>query len=113
MLLLASFGFWFTLLRLSAPSRWHAIALLLLSGKFACLLAALLTFSPRLLYAPALAVHGAHVGSGSLADQQLAGLLMIIACPLSYVVAGVTFAAQIILRVTKSTDPRRSAVAAG
>jgi putative membrane protein len=79
-----AFGFWVALLRLGPPQRWHAPAALLLTGKLACLLAALLIFSPRLLYAAH--AHGAATG---LDDQQLAGLLMIVACPLSYLGAAV------------------------
>lgn len=70
---------------------------LLLTGKLACLLGALLIFAPRELYR----LHGLP----SLEDQQLAGLLMITACPLSYVVAGVAMAAQAIGDLERGPKP--------
>lgn len=106
-LLAAAFCFWREILR--AAPRWHAIAVLLLTGKFACLLAVLLIFAPRLLYDfPA---HGPFAGAqgalAPLADQQLAGLLMAAACPLSFVVAGVIVAAQAIGDMGAASDPSR------
>jgi putative membrane protein len=62
----------------------------LLTGKLSCLLGALLIFAPRILYTSG----HQHSAMANLTDQQLAGLLMIIACPLSYVTAGVVLAAQ-------------------
>jgi putative membrane protein len=86
-------GFWVALLRLDKRQRWHAPAALLLTGKLACLLAAFLIFSPRLLYSALEHAHGAHI---SLSDQQLAGLLMIVACPLSYLIAAVLITLELI-----------------
>ncbi len=88
--------FWSSLLRLSAAMRWQAIAALMVTGKLSCLLAALLIFAPRLLHEMPLSPPSASQLPSALADQQLAGLLMISACPLSYLVAAVVFAAQII-----------------
>jgi putative membrane protein len=82
-LLAAACLFWCALIRLAPAARWHAMAALLVTGKFACLLAVLLMFAPRPLY-----------DYPALHDQQLAGLLMAAACPLSYVVAGVVVAIQ-------------------
>jgi putative membrane protein len=95
-LFIAALCFWSALLALPQRRRWHAIPALLLTGKLACLLAALLVFAPRLLYEahPHFALHA--TAADALADQQLAGLLMIVACPLSYLIAGVVFAAQIL-----------------
>jgi putative membrane protein len=87
LLALLALGFWIALFGLPANRTWHAPATLLLTGKLACLLAALLIFSPRLLY-PAFA-DPAHLAHISHSDQQLAGLLMIVACPLSYLTAAV------------------------
>jgi cytochrome c oxidase assembly factor CtaG len=49
-LFLSALWFWWTLLRLPLGARWQAIPILLLTGKFACLLATLLIFAPRVLY---------------------------------------------------------------
>jgi putative membrane protein len=78
-------AFWVLLLDSIAHSAWQALLGLLLTGKLACLLGALLVLAPRPLYTGA-----------ELADQQLAGLLMVTACPLSYLVAGVVVAARLI-----------------
>ena len=88
-LFVAALAVWWSLLSLPHKSRWQGIAALLLTGKLACLLSALLIFAPRLL-------HGGPTAPIPLEDQHLAGLLMITACPLSYVVAAVVLAAQII-----------------
>lgn len=87
-LLLAALLFWLAVLALPSDRRWHALAALLLTGKLVCLLAALLVFAPRALY-------GGH-HAGSVDDQQLAALLMIIACPLSYLVAAVVIASALV-----------------
>jgi putative membrane protein len=97
-LFLVAFLFWSALLRLPPPNRWHAIPVLLLSGKLFCLLGVLLIFAPRPLFVIAMAGHATHAAAGpaALADQQLAGLLMIAACPLSYLVAGIILTVQLI-----------------
>jgi putative membrane protein len=87
-------AFWVAVMSLDAQQRWHAPVALLLTGKLACLLAALLIFAPRLLYTTI--DHQAHVANISLTDQQLAGLLMIVACPLSYVTAAVLITLDLI-----------------
>jgi putative membrane protein len=109
-LFLAALSFWFTLLTISAAARWQTIPALLLTGKLACLLAALLIFAPRTLYeAAGRLVHGAaHLPA--LDDQQLAGLLMITACPLSYLVAAVIITVQLIGR--PRTSPAATSPAA-
>jgi putative membrane protein len=104
-LFVAAAAFWCALLRLPHEVRWQAIPALLLTGKLACLLSALLIFAPRLL-------HGGSTAHVSLEDQQLAGLLMITACPLSYVTAGVILAAQIIGGQGKTPDASRTVAAA-
>lgn len=97
-LLVIATVFWFSLLTVDIAARWHAIPALLLTGKLACLLAALLIFAPRTLYdAPSLAHSVSHAATiDTLDDQHLAGLLMITACPLSYLVAAVMIASQLI-----------------
>lgn len=97
-------AFWTSLLRLSGKQRWHGILGLLVTGKFSCLLAALLVFAPRPLYT------AGHDVASSLGDQQLAGLLMITACPLSYVVAGVVMTVQLIKDLPTHTDPHAHSI---
>ena len=99
-LFFAALLFWSAIILLPATARWQAIAALLLTGKLACLLSALLIFSPRALYDLA-----GHAGKG-LDDQQLAGLLMITACPISYVIAAVVIAAQIVGRLAEAPPDR-------
>lgn len=99
LLLLAAsaLAFWLAVVSAERAGGWGAIAGLLATGKFACLLGALLIFAPRDLYAlPGLALAFCASGPSSLADQQLAGLLMVTACPLSYLVAGAVVAARLL-----------------
>jgi putative membrane protein len=98
-LFLAGLCFW-TLL-LSPSTRWQAIFLLLATGKLSCLLGALLIFAPRPLYTEA----HRHSAIADLSDQQLAGLLMITACPLSYLTAGVVLAAQMMTDLRSTPSP--------
>jgi putative membrane protein len=105
--------FWAMLVRAGSNGRWSAVAMLLMTGKLACLLGALLILAPRVLYpleGLASAICGVK-GPMTLADQHLAGLLMIVACPLSYVVAGVVMAAQMLAdlehRSRPYADPRQ------
>src|SRR5690606_37280558 len=78
-LLLAALWFWSAVFFIKDDSRWRAILALLLTSKLFCLLGVLLVFAPRLLYPglDAASMHGPHVSG--LGDQQLAGLLMIVA----------------------------------
>jgi putative membrane protein len=94
LLLASALWFWLATFGQVGVHRWRALAALLVSGKLFCLLGVLLVFAPRPLY---LSYGQLHVGIGhidALADQQLAGLLMVLACPLSYVLAGVVIAAR-------------------
>jgi putative membrane protein len=85
-----SVWFWLAVLGTRGAGRWRSLLALLLTGKLVCLMAAILVLAPRILFVgPSHAAHGA-----SLADQHLAGLLMLAACPLTYVLAGVVIAAQ-------------------
>ncbi len=96
----AAFGFWACLLSLSPDYRWHGVLALLVTGKLACLLAGLLVFSPRAFY------KNGHVAQTALLDDQhLAGLLMLVACPLSFVLAGVVLTARI-LNLSRGNPPR-------
>jgi putative membrane protein len=79
-------------------ARWQAVLALLLTGKLTCLLAVLLVFSPRPLHPHA-----------ALADQQLAGLLMLVACPLSYLGAALLITLQTVgLRHPHATAAART-----
>lgn len=92
----AALWFWWTVLEEAEAARWRALGALLVTGKLFCLLGVLLTFAPRALFARAAELclgTGTAVGT-LLQDQQLAGLLMLAACPLTYVLAGVVIAAR-------------------
>jgi putative membrane protein len=93
--------FWIALLQLDGARCWHGVLGLLVTGKLFCLLAALLVFAPR-------AIYGAHPAP-LLADQQLAGLLMIVACPLSYVLAGIVLTVQLIRPVQRRSHANAQA----
>ena len=85
-----SVWFWLAVLGTHGAGRWRSVVALLVTGKLVCLMAAILVLAPRMLFVgPSHVTHGA-----SLADQHLAGLLMLAACPLTYVMAGVVIAAQ-------------------
>lgn len=95
-LALAALWFWAAIASIPATGRWRAIFALLITGKLFCLLGALLVFSPRHLFPSILAAHAGHAGpTGTmLGDQQLAGLIMLTACPLTYVLAGIVISAR-------------------
>lgn len=107
-LFLSAVVFWTMVLALAGSRRWQSILALLVTGKLACLLGSLLIFAPRLLYTSAEHSHHAThtMAPLTLGDQQLAGLLMIVACPLSYLLAGVVIASQIMNELGRrsSTD---------
>lgn len=75
-LVVAGVGFWLVIAASLTSRRWQAVAALLATGKLFCLLGVLLVFARRPLYA-----------ATGLADQQLAGLVMLGACPVVYVAA--------------------------
>lgn len=100
-LLTAALWFWFSVIMLDATQRWQGILALLITGKLACLLAALLVFAPRPLLC------GDSMQPGALEDQHLAGLLMLTACPASYVLAGLVIAVHAV-EVLQPARPRRS-----
>jgi putative membrane protein len=93
-LLLVALAFWSALI--SAYNRpWQGIIALLMSGKFACLLGALLVFSPHLIIHSPTAEDGKLPEMSALiGDQHLAGLLMLAACPISYILAAIYLTAQ-------------------
>jgi len=92
----AALWFWRLVLDEAEAARWRALGALLLTGKLFCLLGVLLTFAPRALYlrAAEICLGGRATAEMLLSDQQLAGLMMLIACPLVYVLAGIVIAAR-------------------
>jgi len=102
LLFLVALAFWLSVT--GSPHQWHSVLALLVSGKLSCLLGVLLTFAPRPLFAK---VHAAHSGHEALlADQHLAGLLMIAACPLSYVLTAVVLAIQAVKALDETCTSR-------
>lgn len=83
-LLGSALWFWLTVFNQTGEYLWRAVVALLLTGKLFCLIAVLLIFAPRVLYAMTPANMPMAIG---LADQQLAGLLMVTVCPITYVLA--------------------------
>lgn len=92
-----AFLFWTAVLACRRARAWQPIAALLVTSKIYCLLAILLVFAPRALYPGIIGshvTHGTPTMDAALADQQLAGLVMLAACPITYVVAGLVIAAR-------------------
>lgn len=89
-------AFWNSIFSLKGAARGYGLIALLMTGKLFCLLGALIVFAPRTLYPAAIweACLPAASAEVMLQDQQLAGLLMLAACPLSYVAAGIAIAAN-------------------
>ncbi|TRW96135.1 cytochrome c oxidase assembly protein [Candidatus Methylobacter oryzae] len=83
-LLFSALWFWLTIFSQTGEHLWRSVIALLLTGKLFCLIAVLLVFAPRVLYGL-----GAANIPIELADQQLAGLLMVTVCPLTYVLAAI------------------------
>jgi putative membrane protein len=85
-LLFSALWFWLTVFNQTGEHLWRGVIALLVTGKLFCLIAVLLIFAPRALYA--MTTTGMPVAI-ELADQQLAGLLMVTVCPITYVLAAV------------------------
>jgi len=79
--------FWRTVLRPRGQAAWPRIFALLATAKVFCLLGAIFVFSRRALY-PAFGNPEAW-GLSALEDQQLAGLLMVSSCAVTYVAAAI------------------------
>ena len=84
--------FWMSIASMPQRESWRAPLALLITGKLFCLLGALLVFAPNLLFAGTPMV--ASYATGSLADQHMAGMIMLVACPISYVTAGIMLASR-------------------
>lgn len=98
----AAVYFWSAIMTLATAQQWQAILALLVTGKIACLLGSLLIFAPRLLTLPTASSHHSAHSVATLADQQLAGLLMIVFCPLSYLLVGVVTAAHMLKSLART-----------
>lgn len=99
-LLLSALWFWHCVF---GAARWRAILALLITAKLFCLLGVLLVFAPRTIYPILHAMEPHHVPfAAAMADQQIAGLLMLIACPLTYLIAGVATTTRWVFAVDAS-----------
>lgn len=78
----AALVFWTGIFAQAGSALWRSLVVLLVTGKTYCLFAALLVFAPRVLYPRTLFPDAMAV---TLADQHFAGVMMVVACPLSYV----------------------------
>jgi putative membrane protein len=96
-LFLSALLFWTSVV--ASPSPWSAMLALLVNGKLACLLGALLIFAPRVLICTS--QPDAALSTVGIDDQHLAGLLMIAACPLSYVLTAVLLAGHTLLELER------------
>lgn len=111
MLFAVALWFWRSVLAQHNSDCWRALVALLITGKLFCLLAALLVFAPRHLYPGVAHAHAVvEPATPELSDQQLAGLLMVAACPLTYVIAAIVIAARWLREIAedRSAVPIRS-----
>ena len=109
-LLASASWFWWSVLSCLGNARWRAILALLLTSKLFCLLGVLLLLAPRPLYLIASA-HGEGTAPAALGDQQLAGLMMLVACPATYVLAGIVIATQWFTELSRSAPGARHGTA--
>ncbi len=96
-LFLTALLYWWVVLRFRGSHSWKPILSLLVTSKLYCLLGVLFVFAPRALFTGMVSHNPAAVAptpEAVLADQQLAGLLMLVACPTSYVLGGVVLGAR-------------------
>ena len=91
--------FWIAILDYRANSLWIRIFTLLITGKVFCLLGAVFVFTRRPLYP----IHGdPGPWMSAIEDQQLAGLVMVSACALTYVAAAIALFVHWMFKVKKS-----------
>lgn len=109
--------FWSAVVVATRRGDWAPLGALLVTGKLFCLLGLLLAFAPRPLYAAAGFIQSCFAANGTfgvpppVADQQLAGLLMLTACPLVYVTAAIAIAGRLLRKIESEgwTLPARAA----
>ena len=112
-LFLAAVWFWLAVMAEAKRGGWFPLAALLLTGKLFCLLGILLTFAPRVLYEQVAIICFGSAAPAELIleDQQLAGLLMLTACPIVYVTAAIVIARRRLLALGRGGGwslPRRA-----
>jgi putative membrane protein len=90
----AAAWFWLAIATMPRDESWRAMFALLVTGKLFCLLGALLVFAPNLLFDLGAGHHHHAASAAPLADQQAAGMLMLVACPLTYVAVGIVLAGR-------------------
>lgn len=105
-LLFSALWFWLTVFNQTGEHLWRAVIALLLTGKLLCLIAVLLIFAPHVLYS--LAPTNMTI---ELADQQLAGLLMVSVCPITYVLAAVALISRWFQTLCDQSDVAPQALA--
>ena len=93
-LFLSALMYWLAIIGTPPRDRWNAILSLLLTAKLFCLLGVLFVFAPRELFPVTGHSPAGALPSAAIEDQQLAGLLMLAACPAAYLLAGVIVAAK-------------------
>lgn len=100
----SAIAFWMSVAGVARIVPWKAIFALLGTGKLFCLFGALFIFAPRVLFE----LSHAHEASGhvTIDDQHLAGLIMVTACPLTYVTAALVIAARWLLDVGSQDRPQ-------
>ncbi len=100
-LFLAALWFWSAVVGEALERRWTPIAALLVTGKLFCLLGVLLTFAPRALYWQMALIQSCFGATdlSLLADQQMAGLIMLTACPIVFVGTAIVVARRWLARV--------------
>lgn len=99
-----SVWFWAAIFGQAGRAPWKSILALLVTGKLLCLLGILFTFAPRPIYAIT-SLHAGHssaTGDLAIADQQLAGLVMLATCPVVYVAAATLIVRRWLSRVDRS-----------
>lgn len=99
-----SVWFWAAIFGQAGRAPWKSILALLVTGKLLCLLGILFTFAPRPIYAIT-SLHAGHSGAAgdlAIADQQLAGLVMLATCPVVYVAAATLIVRRWLSRVDRS-----------
>jgi putative membrane protein len=92
--------FWRAIFARNTESPVQPIAALLVTAKLACLLGVLLVFAPRPLYGELASFCGGGQWT-DLEDQRRAGLLMLFACPATYMTAALVISSRWLTRLAR------------